>query len=165
MTFIYIESTASTPVDIFADGVAATVNDTQVTAQILDAWSDDEIAALGLARAVVTVPTLDSAAAVLTGEYQALKVQGGWQWVAQSRPLTAAEIAAAHASAERERSEALAGAAQAALVKSDVTVLRCIEAGVSMPVEWATYRKTLRDIISGDSTDAVPTRPDYPAGT
>ena len=55
--------------------------------------------------------------------------------------------------------------AQSALDKSDVTVLRCVEAGVALPPEWATYRQGLRDIIAGEATGPLPVRPDYPAGT
>ena len=54
---------------------------------------------------------------------------------------------------------------QAALDKSDVTVLRCVEAGVALPSEWVTYRGRLRDIIAGNAGGPLPTRPDYPAGT
>lgn len=58
--------------------------------------------------------------------------------------------------------------AKAALVKSDTVVLRCFEAGVPLPVQWAEYRKALRAIAgaeSGDSTQPLPIQPGYPAGT
>lgn len=58
--------------------------------------------------------------------------------------------------------------AQAALDASDITVLRCVEHGVTVPAEWATYRADLRAIVSastGDATQPLPTRPAYPAGT
>ena len=59
--------------------------------------------------------------------------------------------------------------AQAALDKSDTTMLRCAENSVPVPAEWAAYRKALRAIIgakvAGDPTQALPTIPAYPAGT
>lgn len=61
----------------------------------------------------------------------------------------------------------LVAEAKVALERSDVTMLRCVEAGVSVPAEWSTYRKALRSIINGaDTTSTVlPPIPAYPAGT
>lgn len=59
-------------------------------------------------------------------------------------------------------------AAQAQLDASDITVLRCVERGVGVPAEWATYRGALRAIVratSGDPTQPLPPRPAYPANT
>ena len=54
--------------------------------------------------------------------------------------------------------------AQTALDKSDVTLIRCAENGVVVPLEWAAYRKALRSVISG-AASIMPTQPAYPAGT
>lgn len=57
--------------------------------------------------------------------------------------------------------------AQALLDKSDVTVCRCVEHGVSVPAEWVAYRASLRGIVSATSgiPGSLPTKPAYPAGT
>lgn len=58
--------------------------------------------------------------------------------------------------------------AQSALDASDITMIRCVEHGVAVPAEWATYRGALRAIVrsaSGDPTQPLPTRPAYPVGT
>lgn len=58
--------------------------------------------------------------------------------------------------------------AQSALAESDKTILRCYEAAVPVPSAWATYRKSLRAIVSaasGDPTQPLPAKPAYPSGT
>lgn len=58
--------------------------------------------------------------------------------------------------------------AQGALDASDITMIRCVEHGVTVPAEWASYRGALRAIVraaSGDPTQPLPSRPAYPAGT
>lgn len=58
--------------------------------------------------------------------------------------------------------------ARARLMKSDITVLRCYERAVPVPLDWAEYRSSLRAIISaesGDPTQPLPPMPAYPAGT
>lgn len=62
--------------------------------------------------------------------------------------------------------------AQAALDRSDTTLLRCVEAGVTVPADWASYRKALRVVVgtatapSGWTAEtALPTQPAYPSGT
>ena len=56
--------------------------------------------------------------------------------------------------------------AQAALTKSDVTVIRCYSAGVAVPSANQTYRNALRAIVNGtDTTSTVlPTEPPIPTG-
>lgn len=56
-------------------------------------------------------------------------------------------------------------AAQMALDKSDITVLRCFENAVPVPTAWGAYRTELRAIAKGTSTDALPIAPAFPAGT
>lgn len=57
-------------------------------------------------------------------------------------------------------------AAQAALDKSDVTMIRCYEHGVAVPADWTTYRAALRAHASGGpTTAAMPVVPAYPTGT
>ena len=51
--------------------------------------------------------------------------------------------------------------AQRALEASDVTVLRCVEEGMSLPSEWRAYRDALRDVVTGLSA-TLPIRPAYP---
>jgi hypothetical protein len=58
--------------------------------------------------------------------------------------------------------------AQALLNESDRTVIRCYEASTPLPETWVTYRKALRAIVgaeSGDPTQPLPSKPEYPAGT
>ena len=57
--------------------------------------------------------------------------------------------------------------AKIALDASDVTMIRCVEAGVAVPAAWNSYRKELRAIATGkDATStSLPTKPAYPAGT
>lgn len=58
--------------------------------------------------------------------------------------------------------------ARAALDASDITMIRCVEHGVTVPAEWVSYRGALRAIVraaSGDPTQPLPSRPAYPAGT
>lgn len=57
--------------------------------------------------------------------------------------------------------------AQALLDKSDITMLRCVEAGVAVPPAWNTYRKALRAIATGQdkTSTALPATPAFVAGT
>lgn len=80
-------------------------------------------------------------------------------------PLTTAQLAAQQAAAAWSTYQATA---QAALGKSDVTILRCAENAVAVPATWAAYRKALRAIVSessGDPTQPLPIKPAYPSGT
>ncbi len=69
-----------------------------------------------------------------------------------------AEPAAAPADAS------LVSQARAALVASDRTVLRCVEAGLAVPADWHAFRNALRSVIAGRSA-TLPQQPDYPADT
>lgn len=56
--------------------------------------------------------------------------------------------------------------AQAALDKSDVTILRCYEHSVAVPADWTAYRATLRGIRGGAVVvTEMPVEPAFPAGT
>src|SRR5882672_8973566 len=52
--------------------------------------------------------------------------------------------------------------AQELLNKSDITILRCVENSVAVPLAWMIYRAALRDIVNGSSTDPLPIQPSYP---
>ena len=70
---------------------------------------------------------------------------------------TVAELWAAHQSK-----------AQVELDVSDMVALRCFKAGVAFPAEWLTHVSAMRAVVrapTGDPTQALPTRPAYPAGT
>lgn len=58
----------------------------------------------------------------------------------------------------------LPGQAKTLLAESDITILRCLESGVTVPPEWANYRDTLRNIINGMLL-GIPVKPAYPEGT
>lgn len=54
--------------------------------------------------------------------------------------------------------------AQIELDKSDRTLLRCIENNISIPENWANYRKDLRKVVSGTKKE-IPVKPEYPPNT
>jgi hypothetical protein len=58
---------------------------------------------------------------------------------------------------------------EAALIASDITLLRCIENGLTVPATWVAYRVALRAIVSAAQPEiipaALPIRPEYPAGS
>lgn len=58
----------------------------------------------------------------------------------------------------------LRGQAAKELDKSDTTVLRCLEAGESIPPAWVKYRSDLRVIIGGSDSTSIelPSKPAYP---
>lgn len=80
---------------------------------------------------------------------------------ADSKPATDKQVIAAQMKAATPD---LRIEAQAALLQSDITVLRCYEAGLSLPAEWRTYRAALRAIVSAPDASAMtlPVRPAYP---
>jgi hypothetical protein len=58
--------------------------------------------------------------------------------------------------------------AKAELDASDITLMRCFENDVTLPAAWTAYRKALRAIVgtpTGDATQPMPVKPEYPAGT
>lgn len=95
---------------------------------------------------------------LLAGQAQGQVIQAG----AGGVPVLAAPMAPVKTWAVHQQEAALA------LARSDLTVLRCVEVGVQVPQAWATYRASLRAIVSaqsGDATQALPLRPAYPEGT
>lgn len=59
-------------------------------------------------------------------------------------------------------------AAFQALAKSDLTVLRCFENGVTLPAAWRAYRNTLRALVNEiewSDTLVIPPEPTYPEGS
>jgi hypothetical protein len=83
-----------------------------------------------------------------------------------SDQLTSAFPGYAAAVAAQNRAPLIA-AAQSALDKSDITVIRCNSAGVAIPTAWQTYRAALRGIVNGTDTTSttLPATPAYPSGT
>lgn len=63
-----------------------------------------------------------------------------------------------------QASAGLRASAQMALDASDITILRCVENGVTVPSAWQAYRTALRSVVS-TGTGTLPTQPAYPAGT
>ena len=102
---------------------------------------------------VLAQPTFDPATQVCTQNVLPTLVGGIWALGWTVAPMPADQLAAQ-----------LKTKAQAALDKSDVTILRCIENRVVVPAEWATYRKALRALVAS-GTGTMPTQPAYPQGT
>lgn len=86
--------------------------------------------------------------------WTATETAGVWSFAAPAAPAqTPAQIAAAAVES-----------AKSALTDSDITVVRCYEHSVAVPAEWTAYRTALRSVVNGTS-DTLPAKPTYPAGT
>ena len=60
----------------------------------------------------------------------------------------------------------IAEQAQAALDKSDITIIRCVEHSVAIPSDWVDYRAALRAIVASPAgTTTLPARPSFPSGS
>jgi hypothetical protein len=81
--------------------------------------------------------------------------------------MTDAQIAAVNAvyEAHDPSKQDFTAAAQAALAKSDMTIIRCAENSIPVPSAWATYRAALRAIIVGKQSGPLPSVPAFPANT
>jgi hypothetical protein len=51
---------------------------------------------------------------------------------------------------------------QTRLDKSDRTIARCFEDGITVPQEWREYRTALRLLMRSMSTDPIPDTPPFP---
>jgi hypothetical protein len=101
--------------------------------------------------------TQDEHAALMAAQAEGKVIQAG----ADGRPEAVTRTVTAE-----ETAVALRASAQAALDRSDVTVIRCIEHAASVPAAWLTYRAALREIVAGTSAATeLPARPEYPEGT
>jgi hypothetical protein len=70
---------------------------------------------------------------------------------------SADEIAEADKKAVKEEARQL-------LAQSDITVLRCVEAGIDVPAAWKAWRAHLREVVASGS-GPIDEAPSYPAGT
>ena len=96
--------------------------------------------------------------------YKAVADLNGGSQVAMTADEEAAFISAQSSGAAIAAVSLLKSQAQSALTESDKTILRCYENAVAVPSSWATYRSSLRAIVSSGS-GSIPTKPSYPAGT
>jgi hypothetical protein len=116
-------------------------------------WPDD-------APATYTIDGQPRGGVIVTGWHIEMRDGAAVKvWDTTARPALSEAEAAAIAARDLKTS------AQAALDKSDVTVLRCAEVAVAVPAEWAAYRRALRGIIAGTGQGPLPARPSFPAGT
>ncbi len=123
-----------------------------------DQWLVDAITGLGDEAGA---QALTAKVAYWQGDYNAAVVAEGKAYQSHAQR----EAKAAEGKAVEQASALAMAEAQIALDKSDVTVLRCVEVGVALPVVWAAYRQDLRAIIAGKVLGPLPARPNYPAGT
>lgn len=99
-------------------------------------------------------------------DYQPVAGEVLFETYATPEQLTLAFRGYAGAIAAYDR-EPLIRNAELALEASDVTVIRCVSAGVTIPAEWQSYRNALRAIVNGADTVSIqlPPNPPYPSGT
>jgi hypothetical protein len=94
-------------------------------------------------------------------------------WPLEMTQLTDAQLATILPA--QQSVEAAAAPALSALAQDELdmvtgprgTVIRCLAAGVAVPVEWIAYIRRLRAIANGADTEStsLPERPAYPEGT
>jgi len=77
-------------------------------------------------------------------------VEGKWQYKWRVDDLTAEQIAENTAEKERKALVAAKTKRDNLLAGSDWVVIKALESGASVPVEWATYRQALRDVPQQD---------------
>jgi len=117
IAYLIISEDGQTAANVFASrDDYAVVNDYQVSPSILCQHSAAALAELyGITMAEIVVPEIDTATTALTGDYTALKVGGIWKWVAQPRPLSVDEIAAALSEAKAVKVATLTAACAASI--------------------------------------------------
>lgn len=94
-------------------------------------------------------------------------VAAGWLFNGTSFKAPVEEESDTSTPAEKAQ-QILVMTAQAALEKSDKTVIRAYAAGVALPTEWQNYRMALRQIVNGSdkTSKTLPVAPaDYPKGS
>jgi hypothetical protein len=101
--------------------------------------------------------------AITEAKYQALMAaQSSGQMIQADANGNPVAVAFAPTAAQAQAS--LVAQAQAALTKSDITLVRCLEHGITPPAAWVSYRAELRQVINGTLT-IMPTQPSYPSGS
>lgn len=139
-----------------------TVGDVQISAAVLDAWSEDELAGIGVARAL-QVSDFDPASAVPTGTFVPWLEDGRWVLLAETRPRSAEDVAQERAAGWNSVRESRNGAliATDALIRRHQEQVELVAAGLMAAptltaeqwTELLAYRQALRDVPAENGAD------------